>query len=50
MRSRFRDRHDAGRRLAAELRDHAHRSDVIVLALPRGAPLERAVSIAHAVR
>jgi putative phosphoribosyl transferase len=36
VRSRFRDRHDAGRRLAAELRDHANRSDVIVLALPRG--------------
>jgi predicted phosphoribosyltransferase len=36
MRSRFRDRHDAGRRLAAELRGYAHRPDVVVLALPRG--------------
>ena len=36
MNSRFRDRHDAGRRLAAELRDYAHRANVIVLALPRG--------------
>ena len=36
MRSRFRDRHDAGRRLAAELGTYAHRPDVIVLALPRG--------------
>lgn len=36
MRSKFRDRHDAGRRLAAELGTYAHRPDVIVLALPRG--------------
>jgi putative phosphoribosyl transferase len=36
MRSRFRDRRDAGRRLAAELRDYRRRPDVIVLALPRG--------------
>ena len=36
MLSRFRDRHDAGRRLAAELRGYAGRADVIVLALPRG--------------
>lgn len=36
MRSRFRDRRDAGRRLAAELRTYAQRPDVIVLALPRG--------------
>jgi putative phosphoribosyl transferase len=36
VRLRFRDRHDAGRRLAAHLCDHANRSDVIVLALPRG--------------
>jgi predicted phosphoribosyltransferase len=36
MRSRFHDRHDAGRRLAAELRPYAHRPDVLVLALPRG--------------
>jgi putative phosphoribosyl transferase len=36
MRSRFRDRRDAGRRVAAELRAYRHRLDVIVLALPRG--------------
>jgi putative phosphoribosyl transferase len=32
----FRDRADAGRLLAGELGDFAHRSDVIVLGLPRG--------------
>src|SRR5687767_1517197 len=32
----FRDRIDAGRRLARELRAYADRSDVVVLALPRG--------------
>lgn len=32
----FKDRRDAGRRLAAELSAYADRSDVIVLALPRG--------------
>jgi predicted phosphoribosyltransferase len=36
MVTRFRDRTDAGRRLAAELRDYAHDPDAIVLALPRG--------------
>ena len=36
MVSRFRNRHDAGRRLAAELRTYANGSDVIVLALLRG--------------
>lgn len=36
MRSRFRNRREAGHRLAAELRGYAHRPDVIVLALPRG--------------
>jgi putative phosphoribosyl transferase len=36
MISRFRDRRDAGRQLALALRAYAHRSDVIVLALPRG--------------
>lgn len=36
MASRFRDRTDAGRRLAAELGGYAGRSDVLVLALPRG--------------
>ena len=32
----FKDRRDAGRKLAQELSAHAGRSDVIVLALPRG--------------
>lgn len=32
----FRDRADAGRRLAEELRHYAGREDVVVLALPRG--------------
>jgi predicted phosphoribosyltransferase len=33
---RFRNRSEAGRRLAAELHAYANRADVIVLALPRG--------------
>ncbi|MBI4485717.1 MAG: erythromycin esterase family protein [Acidobacteria bacterium] len=33
---RFDNRHDAGRQLATRLTDYADRSDVIVLALPRG--------------
>jgi putative phosphoribosyl transferase len=33
---RFRDRAEAGRRLAESLREYAGRDDVIVLALPRG--------------
>src|SRR5574339_1184599 len=32
----FRDRRDAGRKLAEKLSRYANRSDVIVLALPRG--------------
>ena len=32
----FRDRTDAGRRLAARMTEYAGRSDVLVLALPRG--------------
>jgi putative phosphoribosyl transferase len=36
MSPRFRDRRDAGQQLAHELRRHAHRPDLIVLALPRG--------------
>src|SRR5213082_4017978 len=34
--SRFRDRHEAGWRLADKLSPYAKRSDVLVLALPRG--------------
>jgi putative phosphoribosyl transferase len=34
--ARFRDRRDAGRRLAARLTAYAGRADVVVLALPRG--------------
>jgi putative phosphoribosyl transferase len=34
--ARFRDRRDAGRRLANRLRTYAGRPDVLVLALPRG--------------
>lgn len=36
MLARFRDRRDAGRRLAADLAAYANRPDVLVLALPRG--------------
>jgi putative phosphoribosyl transferase len=36
MHSRFRDRTEAGERLAARLADYANRSDVLVLGLPRG--------------
>jgi putative phosphoribosyl transferase len=36
MLARFANRTDAGRRLGKELRQYAQRSDVIVLALPRG--------------
>jgi len=36
MRAHFRDRVDAGRRLARELADYAGRDDVLILALPRG--------------
>ena len=32
----FRDRADAGRRLAAKLMEYANQPDVLVLALPRG--------------
>ena len=36
MSARFRDRSEAGRRLAAELRSYGNRNDVVVLGLPRG--------------
>src|SRR5919106_2089302 len=36
MAARYRNRTEAGRRLAGELRGYAGRSDVIVLGLPRG--------------
>jgi putative phosphoribosyl transferase len=36
MAARYRNRTEAGRRLAAELREYADRPDLLVLALPRG--------------
>lgn len=45
----FRDRADAGRRLAAELTDYADRPDVLVLALPRGG-VPVAYEVAKALR
>lgn len=40
----FRDRAEAGRLLAAKLREYANRSDVVVLALPRGGEVARALN------
>jgi putative phosphoribosyl transferase len=48
MQQRFLDRHDAGRKLADELRDLAQRRDVVVLALPRGG-VPVASEVAHAL-
>jgi|SRR5580704_17191137 putative phosphoribosyl transferase len=45
----FRDRSEAGRLLAAKLRNYADRSDVIVLALPRGG-VPVAYEVASALR
>ena len=45
----FRDRYDAGRRLAGELMAYANRSDVLVLALPRGG-VPVAYEVARALR
>jgi putative phosphoribosyl transferase len=36
MQPRFKDRHDAGRQLAAQLREYASHPNVLVLGLPRG--------------
>ena len=44
----FRDRSDAGRQLAARLTAYANRSDVLVLALPRGG-VPVAFEVAHAL-
>ena len=45
----YRDRIDAGKQLAARLRDHANRDDVLVLALPRGG-VPVAYEVAKALR
>jgi predicted phosphoribosyltransferase len=45
---RFHDRTDAGRQLASLLTAHAHRHDVVVLALPRGG-VPVAVEVARAL-
>jgi len=44
----FRDRRDAGRRLAHDLRRYAHRPDLIVVALPRGG-VPIGFEVAHAL-
>jgi putative phosphoribosyl transferase len=45
----FRDRTDAGKRLATQLADYANRADVLVLALPRGG-VPVAFEVAEALR
>jgi putative phosphoribosyl transferase len=45
----FHDRHDAGRQLAARMDQYANRSDVIVLALPRGG-VPVAAEVAHQLK
>lgn len=49
MAARFRDRSDAGQRLAPALARYAGRSDVVVLALPRGG-VPVGYEVAHALR
>src|SRR5690348_3663837 len=48
MAERFRNRTEAGRRLATDLMQYAHRADVRVLALPRGG-VPVAFEVAHAL-
>jgi putative phosphoribosyl transferase len=45
----YRDRFDAGKRLASQLADYVNRSDVLVLALPRGG-VPVAFEVAEALR